>query len=1251
MNRLAVLLLLLASGTAYPSVDVTGARSGCTILFRAGEPEITRLEEGWFPAFEGLGTAVEPGMILTPFQRVFIPVPGGSGPVLSAEVLSLSGFEAPAEAPLRAPLITGSGLETVQTDAPPVEGPRSHVVLSGLRSLAGYTFAVVDIYPWLGGTDGTYASSVRVEVSWRASRGGTLRPGGPAERLSPWGLPFHRNPPARAESPFWGLPWARISLTQGGGCEISCEELEQAGCGVSGAPSQTLRLFTGPGQQFQLDVPEEEHLLEEVAFEVLDGGDGSFDPGDRLRFVARALERWVPQGTLPVYQRHRWASHNVYWLTWGGEPGRRAPELASPPDGSPSWGASYTRDFLVEQNLLWKPEIETTHGWVWAGVAPGASLGCPYSLGVTPAGAGTVRVRMVSDESGVKYVRILLGGQLIAEDTWYGAGTRVVTIPGVSAPASGQFTIENSSSSDEQFFVDNIHIRIPVGAGSSSGAFLLPGVERQGRFEMTIGPAPSGTALYLLDDFHTPVLLTGWEPVASGASFSAEVGPETHLIAVQPGQWMSPDSIAPASPGRLVATVTGGDRLLVVPEVLSDDLWGLLALYGERGIDCVTATTREIFDEFGQGVPDPGAIRSAVRWALDSWSEPAGGVMLVGDGHYDALGRTTTAPVMIFPWSGLGYSDPLTDDSYVMVHAGSDLPELPVSRLPVQTGSELLTCTAKLAAVESGASGGEWTNRILFVADDEWSGYSQNETEHTVNCEIIAETVVPRSVERVKFYLIEYPWPSTVYHPEKPEAREDLVAELSRGHAAVLYIGHGSANQIAHEVILLGSDIQLLSNQGRLPVMFWATCDVGRFENPGEDAIGEKTVLHPAGGALASVAATRGTYGPANYLLSRSFFDSLYTDPALGLGTSLWLAKLSAGQYVTNSRYYVLFGDLDAGMPRPDGSMEIDVPMQTLTAGEINHVAGTAGLPSGVAFLELRESSARTTYTCLGGAEIDYLRYGGVAFRGGATISGGAFELDCLVPLQAVTGSFGRAGGYAPGPSTVGAGGADPLDVVEGTPPGGDFHGPEVEMWIAGYQGVEEPEVSGDLQLEASLSDTSGICFLGGPGRQLTLFVDAQGTDVGDWFSYLLGSTTEGQLSYPVGELTQGPHRLILWSFDGAGNSSRDTLDVQVRSQGEMSISDAFVYPNPGSGQRCFSFLLSEDASVSISIHTVAGRCIRRIDAQCSQGYNQVLWDGFDADGDQPATGAYPFVVSATSTGASSFESDAVFSGVLAVIR
>jgi hypothetical protein len=90
-----------------------------------------------------------------------------------------------------------------------------------------------------------------------------------------------------------------------------------------------------------------------------------------------------------------------------------------------------------------------------------------------------------------------------------------------------------------------------------------------------------------------------------------------------------------------------------------------------------------------------------------------------------------------------------------------------------------------------------------------------------------------------------------------------------------------------------------------------------------------------------------------------------------------------------------------------------------------------------------------------------------------------------------------------------------------------------------------------------------------------------------------------------------------------------------------------FVFPNPSSGQRAFSFQAAEAGSFTVSVFTVTGRKIWSGSGTASQGYNQVVWDGMDTDGDQPASGAYIYRVELHTLQSGT----GTFTDVLAVIR
>jgi hypothetical protein len=96
-----------------------------------------------------------------------------------------------------------------------------------------------------------------------------------------------------------------------------------------------------------------------------------------------------------------------------------------------------------------------------------------------------------------------------------------------------------------------------------------------------------------------PVLLTGAEIQSGTMQVGADVGSGTVLIAADPGDFSLPDSVSPASPGRLVGSVLGGDKLWLYRRAfwrevergrLEEELGGVP--WGH---------TEKIYDEFGTG--------------------------------------------------------------------------------------------------------------------------------------------------------------------------------------------------------------------------------------------------------------------------------------------------------------------------------------------------------------------------------------------------------------------------------------------------------------------------------------------------------------------------------------------------------------------------------------------------------------------------------------------------------------------------
>ncbi len=1241
----ALLLAAVSAGAMEMSVRVP-----------LGAPSTLAGETGVSPWAPGLTLAGGPGEVMLPVRRLFVPVPPNSSPSVSSRPLDTVRMPIPGDGWARAPVLVGSGLDCVALPAPPRASSRRRAELVGVTRLMGVPVAVVDVCPVSSESMASWASQVQITVSADGGRPASFEPpsalrGVLAGDGPVWGSESLQWP----ESPFWGRPWARLAIPATGGYRVTADQLESAGCDVSGVPVETLRMLTGPGVMFG-SAPSVLHTPEEVAIEVEDlDGNGLFDGSDGVRFLGRGIERWIPQGDTLRWMQHRYSTHNVYWLTWGGETGRRVSGQDASPDGSPAYGLSVPSWFFREEELQYQADYETRTGWVWDVLEDGGEF--QTTLELPRSGSWDLAVRVLSLGTGTSSVRVSVDGQQVAQETWSSRQTRWIVVPDQPLQQSSQLEVGFSVEGGVEPYlaVDLVKVRTTFSGGAADRP-LFPGLQAGGRYTFSMDGIPSDSRVYDVTDFLEPVSLEGCQPEGGGLSFSWTVSDSTRLLALEDGDWRSPDSIAAASPGRILATLEGADRLFVAPPSLFDGVWGLLEVSEEAGLLPAAVTTREVYDEFNAGIVDPGAIRSAVRWGQEELSPGVEGLVLVGNGHWDVRMNTVSVPSLVPPYtipgSAASGDGVCSDDFYVMTHDGDILPEMPVGRIPAEDATDLASITAKSLAYAEGGTAGDWVNRMIFLADDEWgNNYYQSETVHTIDCEKLAEEHAPRWADREKVYLIEYPWPSGGGHPEKEDAREDLIEEYSRGSAFMAFIGHGSPNQITNEKVLRGSDVPSLSNGPRLPLTYWGTCNVGQFDIPGSTCIGGRLVASPSGGAVASVAATRGTFSAPNYTLGAALIDSLYgSDAGRSMGETTWLAKIGNASYTGSVRYYAYLGHPDLRLMLPDTHPTLSLAIPELRSGQANAIQGAGFDQQGLASVEVRESSVDTIYTTLGGNVINWRKPGGPAYRGTVALDGGGFDLEAFVPLQSRTGSLARAAATYLGAPATSVAALDPQTLLAGDPPE-DYSGPDIQMWARGYRGVEEPRVSGEVTVEAELSDSSGICFLGGDGQSITLFLDGQGIDVSDEFSYHQGSSVSGSLAAGLEQLSAGWHTVILRCYDGVGNMSMDTLRLESLQGEDLAIQQALVYPNPGSGSRCFSFRVTADAFVRITIYTVSGRRIRTLSSDCSQGYNQIMWDGLDAEGDSPATGSYVYRMEAVATGGSVFDTEAEEIGVLAVVE
>ena len=142
------------------------------------------------------------------------------------------------------------------------------------------------------------------------------------------------------------------------------------------------------------------------------------------------------------------------------------------------------------------------------------------------------------------------------------------------------------------------------------------------------------------------------------------------------------------------------------------------------------------------------------------------------------------------------------------------------------------------------------------------------------------------------------------------------------------------------------------------------------------------------------------------------------------------------------------------------------------------------------------------------------------------------------------------------------------------------------------------------------------------------------------------GSDNEARLIFTpdfTGEDTT--HTLKVWAQDASGNSEptkEEPYTLSFRVQTAAEVENLYPYPNPMHNFTTFMFRLrGADASLvddlRIRVYTISGRPVREFDLLDNPGlledgglrigWNRVVWDGRDEDGDLLATGVYLYKV------------------------
>ncbi len=656
----------------------------------------------------------------------------------------------------------------------------------------------------------------------------------------------------------------RIVTGEAGVYRISHRDLQSIGFGET--PSEALRL-TNRGQPWPFAYTQ-----------------------DGLFFYAPALHT-------------RYTDQNVF-LLWGDgtENAALSPQpLPEAPAGSaPAICRAHLR---LEENRLYEPKAEQGDHWLWQKLVSPAAWEQTFTPEGLQPGGGVLTVTLWANTGRAftpegafdHHWRVTLDGETLSEETWGGSGLHVLTATlseGMLRQGENTITLEGVADSGltvDIVTLDRVEVAYPGAPAARDGA-LECNVETEGEL-----PAAGleGTA-YLWDvtDPQNAQFFAG--RAGNGTTF--EVAAAHRYVLHTPKGARSPLSLQPLyrSPD-LSSPENAADYLLIGAPPLLEAAQPLLEHRAAQGLTPLAVPLQAVYDQFSEGVADPEAIRSLLRYAAENWATPPRYVLLLGDYTYDTYGYHTE---LAYPLPGFmvytRYGGETVSDVLFAQLDDDDQPDIAVGRIPAQTPEQVQTYVDKALAFEA-QSGGEWRKRILAVADGQ-EKYFTGDAQTFLNAfgsDFSTELYAPPA--------------------NTPDTSQETLARLEQGDLLVAYFGHGSLNQWGKDRIFTTQEAAALQNADRLPVVVNMTCLTGLFTHPKVDSLAETLLFAPEGGAAAVLAPTSLTLASDQSFLSTPFAQALREDSAAALGDVFLRAQRAVPTENPGSRdvllTFLLFGD------------------------------------------------------------------------------------------------------------------------------------------------------------------------------------------------------------------------------------------------------------------------------------------------------------------------------------------------------
>jgi hypothetical protein len=766
--------------------------------------------------------------------------------------------------------------------------------------------------------------------------------------------------------------------------------------------------------------------------------------------------------------------------------------------------------------------------------------------------------------------------------------------------------IYSASNSTSNAWLDYVSVNYQSLLNMNADVYLFRGKGAEGTIqasEFVLSGASATTKIYDITDinntFEVPAIyLDGQLKFKSNSSVTRE------YVAFNPGGTIPVPELVGTIANQNLHAADLSDMIIVSNSALESAADSLAEFHrGTDGMTVQVVTPDVIYNEFSGGLPDPSGLRNYFRMCYDlgklSGENTLKYILLMGDGSYDnrnILGKNHNLLPTFQSENSLSPTESfVTDDFFVFLDqdegGAQGIVDLGIGRISAGTLEIADAVVSKIKNYNQQKTMGNWRNVVTFIGDDEDYNTHMSQAE---NLAISVNKAYPGFFTD-KIYLDAYTQISTSGGEKYPDVTEAINNRVKQGTLVMNYTGHANEKYLADEKVLDISEINKWSNTNKLPIFVTATCEFSRFDSD-ETSAGEEILFNSLGGGVGLFSTTRLVYSGANFVLNNKFFQYIFEKDQQGnnlrLGDVMQKAKAAANTG-TNQLNFTLLADPAMRLANPNCQVKTisidgkDVSTQTDTIRTLSVVTvkGYVADVNGVKLTSFNGEIIPTVYdkaleveTLGNGGEtpMSYTVQNNIIYKGLASVKNGEFEFSFFVPKDiSYNPGKGKILYYAYN-DTIDAQGYFDGFYVGGSSSStiSDSTGPVVELFLNSYSFKDGDQVSASSILLANVSDDTGINTSGtGIGHDITAILDDDYTNImilNDYFQADKDKYTSGKIVFPLTELTEGKHTLVVKVWDVLNNSTEVEISFVVKD--DFRIETVNCYPNPMWKQTAFLF-------------------------------------------------------------------------------